>query len=318
MHERATHERVGGGGCDCSFVARPCRRAVRWARGAAAAAAAAAIAVSVVTGTPARAVGFEDLEVIGHRGGNDFGPEHTLGTLRHAIEVGTDAVEVDVRFTVDNVAVLMHDVTLNRTTDCTGPVNAVTLDDLARCNAGGGQHVPTLGETLALLAPTDLHIYLHVKSTDRDEHLAQIVAEMEQFGLNDGRRATTMGDSEKLLGRLRQAGSKRLGLVFNKPAGWEGQYPVLIAYNIPLDPDLLARARKRGSLVVTVQDHLLSLRELVAGASPPDGFMANHLDATLHHLGRALGPHGGTVRPHRLPPQAPPSDDFPTTGLDGA
>lgn len=312
------HERVGGGGCDCSFLARPGRRAFRWVRGAAAAAAAVAIAVSVVTGTPARAANFEDLEVIAHRGGNDFGPEHTLGTLRHAIAVGSDAVEVDVRFTVDNVPVLMHDFTLDRTTDCTGPVNAVTSDDLARCNAGGGQQVPTLRETLALFAPTDVHVYLHVKSTDRDEHLAQIVAEIERFGLNDGRRATTMGDGEKLVERLRRAGSNRLGLVFNKPAGWSAQYPVLIAYNTPMDPELVARAQQRGSHVVTVQDHLVSLRELVKGRVPMDGYMANHLDSTLYHLGRALRPDGATVRPHRLPPQAPPSDDFPTIGLDGA
>lgn len=318
MHERAENS------CTCSF-ARGCDRRGRlaaWVRTGILLAAAAAIGLSATLGAaPARAAGLDQVQVIGHRGGNDFGPEHALSTLRHTIAAGADAVEIDIRFTADSVPVLLHDWTLDRTTDCTGPVNARTLDQLhSQCRLDGvPENVATLEEALALLVPSGMHIYLHVKPTNRDDQLRILVALMEKYGINDGERATTMGDNEQLLARLQEAGSQRLGLVFNQPNGWSANYPVLIAYNTPLAPDKVRAAQQRGILVVAVQDHLITLPNLLTGVSGIDGFMANHLDATLQHLGRFKDPEGtGPVRPRSLSPDAPPSDAFPTTGLDGA
>lgn len=318
MHERA------GTSCTCSF-ARGCdgrSRLVGWVRTGVLFAAAAAVGLSATLGAaPARAAGLDQVQVIGHRGGNDFGPEHALSTLKHSIAAGADAVEIDVRFTADNVPVLMHDWTLDRTTDCTGPISARTLEELhTQCRLDGvAEDVATLDEALALLVPSGMHIYLHVKQPNRDDQLRILVATMEKYGINDGESATTMGDNEQLLARLQEAGSQRIGLVFNQPNGWTANYPVLIAYNTPLPPDKIRAAQQRGILVVAVQDHLMTLPNLLDGVSGVDGFMANHLDATLQHLGRFKTPEGtGPVRPRSLSPDAPPSDPFPTTGLEGA
>ncbi|MGQ0467377.1 MAG: glycerophosphodiester phosphodiesterase [Sporichthyaceae bacterium] len=285
-------------------------------------AAAAAVGLSATLGAaPARAAGLEKVQIIGHRGGNDFGPEHAMSTMKHSIDVGADAIEIDIRFTSDNVPVLMHDWTLDRTTDCTGPVNAVTLADLhSQCRLDGvPEDVATLEQALELLAPSPMHIYLHVKQTNRDDQLRILVQTMEKYGINDGEKATTMGDNEKLLARLQAAGSQRLGLVFNQPGGWSANYPVLIAYNTPLPREQVLAAQRRGILVLAVQDHLLTLPGLLDGVSGIDGYMANHLDATLQHLGRFKSPDGSApVRPRSLSPNAPPSDHFPMTGLDGA
>jgi len=318
MRERAENS------CTCSF-ARGCdgrSRLIGWVRTGVLMAAAAAIGLSATLGAaPARAAGLDRIQIIGHRGGNDFGPEHAMSTMQHSIDVGAGAIEIDVRFTSDNVPVLMHDWTLDRTTDCAGPVNAITLADLhAQCRLDGvPEQVATLDQALALLASSGMHIYLHVKQTNRDDLLRMLVRTMEKYDINDGETATTIADSEKLLARLAEAGSQRLGLVFNQPNGWTANYPVLVAYNTPLPREQVLAAQRRGILVLAVQDHLLTLPGLLDGVSGIDGYMANHLDATLQHLGRFKTPDGQPpVRPRSLSRNAPPSDHFPTTGLDGA
>lgn len=104
------------------------------------------------------APGVRRVGIIAHRGDSAQFPENTLVAMRRAYDVGADAIEVDVRLTGDGVAVLMHDSTLDRTTDLTGPVTETTAATLAAsADAGGwfddrhaGEPVPTLAEALAL------------------------------------------------------------------------------------------------------------------------------------------------------------------------
>ncbi|MGQ0847141.1 MAG: glycerophosphodiester phosphodiesterase [Sporichthyaceae bacterium] len=315
------HERVAGR-CTCAFADSECRRGGRvfgWVRNAVLVAAAAAVAFSASLGGSARAAHLEDLEVVAHRGGADVGAEHTLRALQQAIDAGADAVEMDVRFTGDGVAVLLHDATLDRTTDCDGPVDGWSFAGLReQCLVDGGDRIPTLHEALAALAPTKAGLYLHLKTAEPDSRLEGVVNQLEEYGLNDGRRATTLADSEEVLARLDVAGANRLGLVFDDPRGWDAGYPVLVAYNTPLTPDLVDRALRRGSHVLAVQDHSLSLRALLAGQSAVTGFMAHQLGSTLTNLGRAGTVEGRAVRAHRPAEDAPPSDAFPIVGLDGA
>jgi len=97
------------------------------------------------------------IAVIAHRGGSALGPENTLACLAQSIALGVDYVEVDVRETHDGRFVLMHDGTVDRTTDGTGAVADQTLAQLRALDAGAwfapgyaGQRVPTLGEVLGL------------------------------------------------------------------------------------------------------------------------------------------------------------------------
>lgn len=73
--------------------------------------------------------------VFGHRGGAKIGPENTLLAFARGLAAGADGFECDVRLSADGVPVVIHDPTLDRTTDMTGPVGALTADELARVDA---------------------------------------------------------------------------------------------------------------------------------------------------------------------------------------
>lgn len=84
--------------------------------------------------------------VIAHRGASAYEPENTLRAVRHALNLGAPAIEVDVRRVKDRELVIMHDETVSRTTDGTGRVADLSLEELRQLDAGLGERVPTLRE----------------------------------------------------------------------------------------------------------------------------------------------------------------------------
>lgn len=114
-------------------------------------------------------------KVIGHRGACAYAPENTFASFRKAAELGARWVEFDVRLTRDGDLVLMHDDTLNRTTDGKGRVLAQDGAALAKLDAGAwfsgafaGERVPTLAETIALLAELKLGADIEIKAAPAD------------------------------------------------------------------------------------------------------------------------------------------------------
>ncbi len=115
--------------------------------------------------------------VIGHRGNRAYAPENTLPSLLEAVALGADAVEFDVHVTRDGVLVLLHDPTLDRTTDATGAVAALSAADLRGVDAGArftpdgrtfpwrgrGVTVPTFDEVIEAL-PKSLPLIIEVKT----------------------------------------------------------------------------------------------------------------------------------------------------------
>ena len=100
--------------------------------------------------------------VFAHRGGALLAPENTMPAIDNGIALGADGLEIDVQLSADGIAVVIHDHTLDRTTDRTGPVQALTAAELARVDAGfrftrdgafpfrgQGIGVPTLDAVLA-------------------------------------------------------------------------------------------------------------------------------------------------------------------------
>jgi len=86
--------------------------------------------------------------IMGHRGAAALEPENTLLSIGRAIEIGVNAVEIDVHLSKDKEIVVMHDSTVDRTTDGTGPVCSFTVDELKKLDAGKGQRIPTLQEVI--------------------------------------------------------------------------------------------------------------------------------------------------------------------------
>ena len=89
--------------------------------------------------------------VVGHRGAAGVLPENTLAGFRYAIELGVDYVECDVHLSRDGQLVVMHDATVDRTTDATGAICDLDFDRIRALDAGEGEQVPTLDEVLALV-----------------------------------------------------------------------------------------------------------------------------------------------------------------------
>ncbi len=89
--------------------------------------------------------------VIGHRGAAAHAPENTLASFRKALELGADMIELDVHLSSDGELVVIHDDTLERTTDGSGPVSSRTLAELRELDAGGGETVPALKEVIELV-----------------------------------------------------------------------------------------------------------------------------------------------------------------------
>jgi glycerophosphoryl diester phosphodiesterase len=104
------------------------------------------------------------VQVYAHRGGNVGTPENTLAAFRHAIEVGADWLEFDVQMTKDGALVVIHDETLDRTTDGTGRVADLTLDEIRALDAGNGEKVPTFEEAITLAKSAGVNIFPEAKS----------------------------------------------------------------------------------------------------------------------------------------------------------
>jgi len=103
---------------------------------------------------------------IGHRGAAGHAPENTLAAIEKGIAFGVDFVEIDMRRTADGALVVLHDETVNRTTNGTGLVAQLSLADLKKLDAGNGEHIPTLEDVLKVIARrAGLMLELKVKGT---------------------------------------------------------------------------------------------------------------------------------------------------------
>jgi glycerophosphoryl diester phosphodiesterase len=93
--------------------------------------------------------------IVAHRGASSTHPENTLSAFRAALELGAPVVELDVRLTADDVAVVMHDADVSRTTDGEGLVHELPAERVLTLNAGTAdapEPVPTLRQALELIS----------------------------------------------------------------------------------------------------------------------------------------------------------------------
>jgi len=119
------------------------------------------------------------LDVHGHRGAAGLAPENTLAAFRKAIELGVDALEMDLHVTRDGEVVVIHDETLDRTTDGRGSIADLTLDEVKRRDAGGkfapafrGERIPALREVIELVKAsgnTRIRLDLEIKFVRGEE-----------------------------------------------------------------------------------------------------------------------------------------------------
>ena len=120
------------------------------------------------------------IAVIAHRAGRGIMPENTLAAIRNAIKLGADYVELDIRATKDGHLVIMHDGTVDRTTNGKGAVRDLTFEEIRALDAGSkfkheyaGEKVPTFEEVLTL-CQNKVYIYVDHKEALTAQVLATI------------------------------------------------------------------------------------------------------------------------------------------------
>jgi len=239
--------------------------------------------------------GLECHPCVAHRGWSGKAPENTLAAFRMALaEPSVQWIELDVRLSKDGVPVVIHDPTLNRTTDGKGRVADRTARELARLDAGGwfhpsfaGEPVPTLEEVLALAAGRcRLNIELKTDETERDgiERLARATADVLRTARLTDEVVVTSSDPV-CLGDLRwHAPELRLGLVAKRYvpglAGILRKMGVsfLSLYYRRLNPAALAECARHGVDVMAWTVN--RLRDLVRLVAMPEPFLVcpNHPD----------------------------------------
>lgn len=178
------------------------------------------------------------IPVAAHRGNVDGFPENTMPAYRSAYEIGADSIELDLHMTKDGEIVLIHDDTLDRTTDLSGKICNMTLAEIQKADAGikvdpqfAGTRVPTFREFLELVRTMDaaghtdmtfnfeLKDYFHVVGEAwAKESCDKSIAMIEEYGLTD--RCYINSFDGKVLGYVQEKWNGRYRL--------HGYYPYSI------------------------------------------------------------------------------------------
>ena len=109
-------------------------------------------------------------KIFAHRGSKGTHPENTLASFKEAVRVGSDGIELDVHLTKDGHLVVIHDETVDRTTNGTGEIRNLTLAEIKAMDAGSwfhnkyaGEKIPTLEEVLLLLTELGFNGQLNIE-----------------------------------------------------------------------------------------------------------------------------------------------------------
>lgn len=149
--------------------------------------------------------------VTGHRGAMGSEPENTLRSFRRAVEVGCDEVELDLRVTADGRLVVLHDATVDRTTDGSGAVADLTFAEIRALDAGLGELVPTWAEAVAAV---DVRVQAEVKA----EAAVPLLVESLRADPDLARRTlVTSSHAEILLVVRQELPDIETGLILGRP-----------------------------------------------------------------------------------------------------
>ena len=129
----------------------------------------------------------EHPKIVCHRGAETFAPENTYSAIDTADSLGFKVVEIDVRQTKDGVPVVLHDSSVNRTTDGSGEVKEMNYDDVCKLDAGSwfdpffaGERVPRLEDVLARAKEGQLEVFVDIKEVE-PKILLEVVQEFDML-----------------------------------------------------------------------------------------------------------------------------------------
>ncbi|UCD70266.1 MAG: glycerophosphodiester phosphodiesterase [Betaproteobacteria bacterium] len=236
--------------------------------------------------------------ILAHRGGGLLAPENTLAALRYARNLGFEGVEFDVKLTADDVPVLFHDDTLDRTTDGNGPIADVLFDVVTQLDAGSwfanefaGDPVPAFAAASALCKETGLWANVEIKPCPgRERETGRIVARMAKLLWSGATPLPLLSSfsTEALLAAQTEASDLPRALVCDEiPDDWEQALDQLDCVSLHVRFDRLntnsvaaIQATRRGVLAYTVNDPLDAVDLIEMGV---DALVTDQIDV--------IGPH---------------------------
>ncbi|MAG91970.1 hypothetical protein CMO83_04810 [Candidatus Woesearchaeota archaeon] len=113
--------------------------------------------------------------IIGHRGAMAYEPENTILSIKKAIELGSDGVEIDVRRCKSGELIVINNDTVDRTTNGQGYVKDFTLDKLQKLDAGKGEKIPTLEEVINYINNKKIKLIIELKEKDLEKDVLILV-----------------------------------------------------------------------------------------------------------------------------------------------
>ncbi len=250
-----------------------------------------------------------NLIILGHRGASAAAPENTIAAFLRARELGADGVELDVALSRDGVPIVVHDDTVDRTTDGQGYVRAMTILELKQLDAGSwksrefrNERIPTLAEVFDALSdwlrpsssrvrPALINVELKSTGLGTDGVERAVVNLIDQKNLED--RIIVSSFNPLMLGRVRQLNPRlRRGLLYSpdEPIFLKRAWLRFLASPNALHPEhsmvdrafmSWARRKRYGVNTWTVDRADEALRLAALGVT---SIMTNRPDAICHAL----------------------------------
>jgi glycerophosphoryl diester phosphodiesterase len=238
--------------------------------------------------------------VIAHRGDKKHAPENTLASFELAADKGADAVEFDVKLTSDGHVIVIHDPTVDRTTNGTGRVSQFTLAALRSLDAGAwfseqfrGERIPTLDEVFETVSK---HIHVNVEltnyATPTDNLVSKVIELVKKHGVQDRTLFSSFLPHNLTKARVLLPDVPR-GLLtirgwmgyWGRTFGWRGDYFALHPNLADVIPELINRVHAAGKRVnvYPVSEEADMKRMISLGV---DGIFTSDSELTLRLLDR--------------------------------
>ncbi|NYT07843.1 MAG: glycerophosphodiester phosphodiesterase [Methanomicrobiales archaeon] len=222
--------------------------------------------------------------IIGHRGAKAIEPENTLRAVREGMRCA-DYIEIDARLSRDGIPVVMHDATVDRTTDGRGAVSSFTLAELRTLDAGGGERIPTLEEVCREIRGS-CGLVCEIKEPGSEEAVCGVLAREAPEDLwIVSFHAGCISAAHDLIP------AAETGLIVSRMAGdLPGQAAdlgagaILLKYDL-LSPDLIAACRDLGLKVISWTLNTPAEFEHAAGLGI-DGLASDNPCAARQYFGR--------------------------------
>ncbi|MBA4312881.1 MAG: hypothetical protein C0417_09650 [Chlorobiaceae bacterium] len=162
--------------------------------------------------------------IIAHRGSSASAPENTIASFLKAVEDQSDAIELDIRISLDHHLIVIHDKSINRTTNGRGYISKLNLDDIKRYDAGSwfdpqyaGEKIPTLSEVLNICkGKVGINIEIKAEADNRTDAILvkNCLSELKRYRNNDDILISSF--NKKILEKIREENSNiSLGYLYD-------------------------------------------------------------------------------------------------------